>query len=96
MFMMTPGAQQYKLDNIDVMQRILQFPETREKITTLINAIDRGHIPADGPEVMAEAQSIRKWLDVQEKTNVSALENKPIFTSTAPALFEEEGEEEPK
>lgn len=96
MFMMTPAAQHYKLDNIDVMQRILQFPETREKLTTLINAIDRGHVPADGPEVMAEAQSIRKWLDAQEKTNVSALESKPTFTSTVPALFEEEDEKKPE
>ena len=95
MFMMTPVAQHYKLDDIDVMQRILAFPETREKITTLINAIDRGHIPADGPEVMAEAQTIRKLLDAQEKTNLSALEQMPEKPAPAVSLFEEE-EEKPE
>ncbi len=95
MFMMTPAAQFYKLDNIDVMQRILAFPETREKLTTLINAIERGHVPADGPEVMAEAQAIRKWLDAQEKTNLPALEQTPEKPAPAVSLFEEE-EEEPK
>lgn len=77
LFMMTPAAQHYKLDNIDVMQQILSFPETRDKLTTLINAIDRGHIPADGPEVMSEAQNIRLWLNNKEKTNLSALEQVP-------------------
>lgn len=93
MFMMTPAAQFYKLDNIDVMQHLLSFPETRERITTLINAIDRGHVPADGPEVMAEAQAIRKWLNTKEKTNLSALEQTPEKSAPAASLFEEEGEE---
>ena len=75
--MMTPAAQHYKLDNIDVMQQVLSYPETREKVTTLVNAIDRCHIPADGPEVMAEAQAIRLWLNNKEKTNLSALEQVP-------------------
>lgn len=82
MFMMTPAAQHYKLDNIDVMQQVLSYPETREKIVTLINAIDRGHIPADGPEVMAEAQAIRLWLNNKEKTNLPALEQVPTPEGT--------------
>jgi hypothetical protein len=77
MFMRTPAAQAYGLDNIDVMTQVLQYPEMREKITTLINAIDRGHQPADGPEVMSEAQDIKKWLDGQKATNLSALEQTP-------------------
>lgn len=92
MFMRTPAAQFYKLDNIDVMQKILQYPETKEKLTTLVNAIDRGHVPADGPEVMAEARAIKSWLDAKEKTNLPALEQMP--EKPAPStLFEEEGEE---
>jgi hypothetical protein len=74
MFMVTPAAQFYKLDNIDVMQQVLSFPETRDKLTTLINAIDRGQVPADGPDVMAEASAIRQWLNNKEKTNLPALE----------------------
>jgi hypothetical protein len=93
MFMKTPAAQFYKLDNMDVMQQILQYPETKERLTTLINAIDRGHIPADGPEVMAEARAIKSWLDAKEKTNLPALEQMPEKPGPA-TLFEEEGEGE--
>lgn len=91
-FMRTPAAQFYHLDNIDVMQKILQYQETRDKLTTLVNAIDRGHIPADGPEVMEAARAIKSWLEAKEKTNLPALEQMP--EKPAPStLFEEEGEE---
>lgn len=91
MFTRTPAAQQYGLDNLDVMGQILAYPPLRESVTTLINAIDRGHIPIDGPEVAAEAKAIREWLDRQKQTNLPALQQEP---STSPAtLFEEEGEE---
>jgi hypothetical protein len=82
MFMHTPAAQKYGLDNLDVMTQILQYPPLREKITTLINAIDRGHYPIDGSEVMAETQEIKKWLDSQKTTNLPALEDE---TSEKPA-----------
>jgi hypothetical protein len=95
MFMRTPAAQFYKLDNLDVMQKILQYPETKEMLTTLINSIDRGHVPADGPEVMAEARAIKSWLDAKEKTNLPALEQMPEKPGPA-TLFEEEGEGEEK
>lgn len=91
-FMKTPAAQYYKLDNMDVMQKILQYTETREKLTTLVNAIDRGHIPADGPEVMEAARAIKSWLDAKEQTNLPALEQMPEKPGPA-TLFEEEGEE---
>ncbi len=91
MFMRTPGAQAYGLDNLDVMARILSYPELRERVTTLINAIDRGHIPQDGPEVAAEAKAIKTWLEMQKKTNLPALEQET--KPATPTLFEEEEEE---
>lgn len=94
MFMRTPAAQHYGLDNIDVMTEALSYPEVREKITTLVNAIDRGHLPADGPEVMAETRAIKSWLD-NKKTNLPALEQTPEKPAPQVSLFEEE-EEEPK
>lgn len=92
-FMKTPAAQYYKLDNMDVMQKILQYPETKEMLTTLVNAISRGHVPADGPEVMAEARAIKSWLDAKEQTNLPALEQMPEKPGPV-TLFEEEGEGE--
>jgi len=94
MFMKTPAAQHYGLDNIEVMTEILSYPETKEKIVTLINAIDRGHLPADGPQVMAETRAIKSWLDAK-KTNLPALEQTPEKPAAPVSLFEEE-EEEPK
>jgi len=94
MFMRTPAAQFYGLDNIEVMTHALSYPEVREKITTLVNSIDRGHLPADGPEVMAETRAIKGWLD-NKKTNLSALEQAPEKPAPAVSLFEDE-EEEPK
>jgi hypothetical protein len=95
MFMRTPAAQFYKLDDMNVMQKILQYPETKEMLTTLVNAIDRGHVPADGPEVMAEARAIKSWLDAKEQTNLPALEQMPEQPGPT-TLFEEEGEGEEK
>lgn len=92
MFMRSPAAQQYKLDNMDVMHQILFYPETKNKLTTLINAVDRGHHPTDGPEVMNVAKSIREWLDNLKKTNVPALENSPEKTPANSNLFEEDGD----
>lgn len=76
-FMKTPAAQKYKLDSFEMMEQILFYPETKHKLTTLINAISRGHIPIDGPAIMEEAKSIRNWLDLKEKTNVPALNSAP-------------------
>lgn len=92
MFMHSAAAQKHGLDNIEVMTKLLSYPETREKITTLINAVDRGHIPLDGPEVMAEAAVIKQWLDAK-KTNLPALEQGPEKPAPPTSLFEEEGEE---
>lgn len=71
MFMRTPGAQTYGLDNIDVMTKLLTYPEIRQKITTLVNAIDRGHVPADGPEVANEsAQIMQMFKDKQSNESL--------------------------
>lgn len=73
MFMRSPAAQFYGLDDMDVITNLLQDSEMRGKITSLINAIDRGHTSIDAPEVMEEASIIKNWLD-NKATNVSALE----------------------
>ena len=93
MFMRTPAAQTYGLDNIDVMTNLLQYPQLRDKITTLINAIDRGHAPADGPEVMSETRAIKKWLDDQQATNLPALEQAPEKSAPPVSLL---GDAEPE
>lgn len=92
MFMRTPAAQHYKLDNLEVMQRLLSFPEMRSKLTTLINAIDRGHIPVDGPEIMSEVQDLRKWLSDKE-TNTGAFEQENTPTPRSPEDWFDTGTE---
>ncbi len=73
-FMRTPSARRFGLDNIDVMTKILAYPELRQKVTTLVNAIDRGHMPADGPEVAAETAAIM-FAFKNKRTNEQALES---------------------
>lgn len=73
-FMQTPAAQKYGLDNLDVMEKILFFPELRDKITRLVNAIKRGHIPVDGPEIAKETAEIMAALKAKQ-TNEYAFEN---------------------
>lgn len=77
MFMRTPAAQMYGLDDIDVITQVLFYPESKQKLTTLINAIDRGHVPMDSSFVMNEAAAIKKWLDDKKKTNLPSLEESP-------------------
>jgi hypothetical protein len=56
MFLRTPAAEKYNLDK-DIFEKVTSNdPEMRSKVTTLINAIDRGHTPQDGPEVSAMAR----------------------------------------
>lgn len=57
-FTRTTAAKLYGLDSLVVMEKVLQDDDLRQKLTTLINAIDRGHIPVDGPEIMQATKEI--------------------------------------
>jgi hypothetical protein len=73
----TPVFRNYGLDSTDVMEQFLQDPELKQRLTTLINSIDRGHAPLDGPEVSRIAQEIKQKLDQKNQknqTNLPALE----------------------
>ena len=67
-FMKSSVAIKFGLDNIDVMTRLLDDPELREMLTTVINAIDRGHAPADGPQIYGEVSKIISRME-QKQTN---------------------------
>jgi hypothetical protein len=69
MFVRSPVSQLYGLDDLDVVEKLLSYPETREKITTLINAVKRGHVPRNGAEVAQEAADYRKVLQDHATTN---------------------------
>lgn len=70
----TPAFQNYGLDSTDIMEQFLQDPELKARLTTLINSINRGHSPLDGPEVNRIAQEIKQKLDQKNQTNLPALE----------------------
>jgi hypothetical protein len=69
MFSYTPAAEKYGLDSLDVLSKLLEYPETKEALTTLINAIDRGHIPRDGTKIMEETKAIREMFDILSSNN---------------------------
>lgn len=73
-FINTLTAQTYGFNSLDMLEKLLDEPGTRDKLTTLINAVDRGHSPKDGPEIMNLAKSIRKYIDSLE-TNKDIFEN---------------------
>lgn len=89
MFMKTPAAHKFGLDDMDVMTRMLSYQDLRQKITTLINAVDRGHAPLDGPEVSAEAQEIKRLFDERQQTNLPVLEQQPEKSFNPLSLFED-------
>lgn len=70
----TPIFQSYGLNSLDVIEKFLEDPELKSKLTTVINAVKRGQAPADGSEVSGIAQEIKKKLDRQGQTNLPALE----------------------
>ena len=76
-FMRSPAAQNYGLDSLDTLTRILTYPDLKEKITTIINAVDRGHSPIDGPDVRMAVAEIMKIFNDRQQTNLTALEEKP-------------------
>jgi hypothetical protein len=93
MFMRTPAAQYYHLDDMDTMYQVLSDPIMKDKLTTLINAISRGHIPADGPSVMSEVQNIKLWLDNRAKNNAGAFEQEDTPTPPSPEDWFDTGAE---
>jgi hypothetical protein len=90
MFSRTPAAQKYGLDDLDTMTRLLNYPDLKNKITTLINAIDRGHVPADGPEVMTEAAELKRIYQERQATNIPALEEMPEKPAPAVSILGDE------
>lgn len=75
-FLRKPIADQYGITSEDVLRKLLERPDLREKLTTVINAINRGHVPKDGPAVLAEAQRAARQL-VLENPQPSAIHEMP-------------------
>lgn len=72
-FSRTPAASRYGLTSLDVMEKVLFYPDLRQKLTTLINSIDRGHMPLDGPEVNQSVEDIMSNFKARAKEDNSAL-----------------------
>lgn len=92
MFMRTPAAQVYGLDNMDVILQIMSYSDSKSRLTTLINAIDRGHVPVDGAQVMSEARDIKNWLNDKQKNNITTLEQAPEKSAPDISLLEKKYE----
>jgi hypothetical protein len=92
-FMRSPAAQNYGLDSLDTLTRILTYPDLKEKITTIINAVDRGHSPIDGPDVRMAVAEIMKIFNDRQQTNLTALEEKPEKPAPSVSILGEEEQE---
>jgi hypothetical protein len=71
----TPPMRNYGVDSLDIVQKILEEPGMKDRLTTLYNAVHRGHVPLDGPEVLNFATEIRRRMEEKAQTNVSVLES---------------------
>lgn len=92
-FIRSPAAQNYGLDSLDTMTRILTYPDLKEKITTIINAVDRGRTPIDGPDVRMAVAEIMKIFNERQQTNLTALEEKPEKPAPSVSILGEEEQE---
>ncbi len=61
-FLKTPDADKYGIKNKDILAKMLTMPGIRAKITGLINAIKRGHVPRNGPAVLKASTEAVKQL----------------------------------
>lgn len=77
-FSFTPEAVQLGLDNLDMLGKILEYPDLRKKLTTIINALKRGYKqPRDWKEFKADADDIISKLKARSaKDNSSLFEDK--------------------
>jgi hypothetical protein len=76
--MNNPAFRTYGVNSLDVMEQFLSDPDLKHRLITLINAVNRGHLPLDAPAVIEFAQHIRKWLDSQQQTNQPELESEEL------------------
>jgi len=61
-FLITPEAKILGLTSLDIVTKVLEYPDLRQKLTTVINAIDRGHRPADAPELSREVEYLAELI----------------------------------
>jgi uncharacterized coiled-coil protein SlyX len=59
----TPAFKSFGLDSIDVVSIMNDDPALKRVMTKVVNAVNRGLIPRDGPEVQKAAQEIKAWID---------------------------------
>jgi vacuolar-type H+-ATPase subunit F/Vma7 len=74
-FLITPEAQAMGLTTLDIVTKVLEYPELRQKLTTVINAIDRGHRPADAPELSREVEYLAQLIRQRLSDNDSYFEH---------------------
>jgi hypothetical protein len=87
----TPYFRSAGLDTPEVVQKIMEDPELKELMTTVINAERRGFISKDYATMLQVATDIRKRLEEKNRTNLPFLEReKPA----PPILFPEQGTED--
>lgn len=83
----TPAFQQYGVTSFEVMEQVLDDPDIRQRLTTLINAVKRGLVPVDGSQVADFARQVKHRLEQAQYTNLPVLEESEI-----PILPEKEDE----
>jgi hypothetical protein len=66
-------ASLYGINDLDTFEKLLFYPDLKNKITTIINAVDRGQIPKDGPEVKKSITEIMEAFRLKSEKDNSQL-----------------------
>jgi hypothetical protein len=69
-FSLTHPAKKYEVDSLEILEQLLKLPAIKGKLTTVINAINRGHNPKDGVAVLEEARRIAHKIRMSKPTSV--------------------------
>lgn len=73
MFSFTPEAQALGLDDREMLRKILEYPDLKQQLTTIVNAILRGRVSNQVPDFSKEVSEIIKAYNIRKDKDNSAL-----------------------
>lgn len=72
-FIYSPEAQELGLDDLDMMEKIIDYPDLKQQLTTIINAIDRGRVSKQMPDFSKEVAELIKAYNMKKENDNSGL-----------------------
>lgn len=84
----TPAFRNAGLDSLEIVEQILTEPDLKHRLTTLVNAVNRGQHPLDAPAISDFANQVKARLAQRQENNQS------FFNTNEPLPSPQKDEEE--